>query len=958
MLMCCPPPKFCGSDADSLCFLPQLCWSVSGLQPILIRNDDSAAFAELQSRGAFGNIIISPGPGSPDRPQDFGICAGILLDPPAPVLGVCLGCQGIGWLYGLEVRKAPGGPMHGRTSVVLHETAAGGGGLFAGIPNGFKVVRYHSLALCPKTPNEPWPADLQLTAWTADGVPMGLQHRTKPLWGVQFHPESICTEYGQRLVANFLALAEAHTAKSCLPFSCHTPAPAMSSLYAYVKSDERRGSGALAADVESGGTATSKITLPAPPLPHKRLKLLYRRFKSKLDSETVYMTLLGADRRSFWLDSARHQPTEAASRFSYMGGSTGPLCYHLTYDLRRRSLEQVWVDGRKTRHEDCDVFAFVEQELQACQMAYSASSSGFPSRACDPGPFCEDQKGCEDQEKRLPFEFHGGLVGYLGYELKELCDDAGASPNVHQAQEPDAVLLFADRFLVWDHQEGHIYVVALADDEGEGVDDAEGSEESARGWLDTTESQLRSLSSLSLRQTIAAKHQAMSGAHAAGSACVTGIVTPPTTTASRTVADETSAAGQQAVGGVMRAGNKPSQPLLETLPISIPLAGAAIGGSDAVGRQNDRNQDEPPTTGDDGYEQEPSSSPSGPGALSFPPVKPTAPLFEGGPGSVPGGAKNHWENGDQETACCEPTFSRASFRAPAATHLASASIEGTGFVTADSQERYEAKVRKCLEFLVEGESYELCLTTRHRSSQGMRLDPPSFYQRLRSVNPAPYSALLRCGSTLTVCSSSPERFLRISSGGLCDSKPIKGTRRRGSSIEEDQVICQELRSCEKDLAENLMIVDLVRNDLGRVCMPGSVRCPKIMDVESFATVHQLVSTIEGQKLHHVSSVDVIRATFPMGSMTGAPKKRSLALLDQLESDARGVYSGAIGFLSLNGAVHLNVAIRTAVLTDDGVKVGAGGAITVLSDPRDEWEEMQLKAEALLRCAHALAATSL
>ena len=140
-------------------------------------------------------------------------------------------------------------------------------------------------------------------------------------------------------------------------------------------------------------------------------------------------------------------------------------------------------------------------------------------------------------------------------------------------------------------------------------------------------------------------------------------------------------------------------------------------------------------------------------------------------------------------------------------------------------------------------------------------------------------------------------------------------------------------------------------------MPGSVRCPKIMDVESFATVHQLVSTIEGQKLHHVSSVDVIRATFPMGSMTGAPKKRSLALLDQLESDARGVYSGAIGFLSLNGAVHLNVAIRTAVLTDDGVKVGAGGAITVLSDPRDEWEEMQLKAEAILKCAHAVATTS-
>jgi para-aminobenzoate synthetase len=208
-----------------------------------------------------------------------------------------------------------------------------------------------------------------------------------------------------------------------------------------------------------------------------------------------------------------------------------------------------------------------------------------------------------------------------------------------------------------------------------------------------------------------------------------------------------------------------------------------------------------------------------------------------------------------------------------------------------------------------------------------------------------------------VCSSSPERFLSVSAEGLCDSKPIKGTRRRGASAEEDADICQELRSSEKDLAENLMIVDLVRNDFGRVCTEGSVCCPKIMDVETYATVHQLVSTIQGHKKPHLHTIDVVRATFPMGSMTGAPKRRSLALLDALESDARGIYSGAIGFLSLNGAAHFAVAIRTAVVTDTGVKVGAGGAITVLSDARDEWDEMQLKASVLLACAHAVASSS-
>ena len=237
--------------------------------------------------------------------------------------------------------------------------------------------------------------------------------------------------------------------------------------------------------------------------------------------------------------------------------------------------------------------------------------------------------------------------------------------------------------------------------------------------------------------------------------------------------------------------------------------------------------DEPPTIdADDGEEPSPSITPAGPGSLSFPPVKPTAPSLATGPGSVPRGAMPQ-----SDGSCVHSSKGGDTCRRE----------EDSGFVTADTEAQYQEKIGECLGYILEGESYELCLTTRHRSRRSMVVDALRFYQRLRTVNPAPYSALLRCGKGLTVCSSSPERFLRIDADGLCDSKPIKGTRRRGSCPQEDAAISDELRSCEKDLAENLMIVDLVRNDLGRVCTEASVCCPKLMDVETYATVRALAA---------------------------------------------------------------------------------------------------------------------
>jgi aminodeoxychorismate synthase component I len=261
-----------------------------------------------------------------------------------------------------------------------------------------------------------------------------------------------------------------------------------------------------------------------------------------------------------------------------------------------------------------------------------------------------------------------------------------------------------------------------------------------------------------------------------------------------------------------------------------------------------------------------------------------------------------------------------------------------------SYAQYRQSIEEAQGRLVDGESYEICLTTQLRTTP--LADPFTTYRHLRRVNPAPYAAYFRVPG-LMILSSSPERFLSISRDGWAESKPIKGTRRRGGSPTEDRVLAAELARCEKDRAENLMIVDLLRNDLGRVARAGTVHVPRLMAVESYETVHQLVSTVRAQLKPGVSVVDAIRACFPGGSMTGAPKLRTMEIIDELEPEARGVYSGALGFLSVSGAVDLSIVIRALVSTGSWTTLGAGGAIVVQSDPDDEFDEMLLKASAVM-----------
>jgi para-aminobenzoate synthetase component 1 len=262
---------------------------------------------------------------------------------------------------------------------------------------------------------------------------------------------------------------------------------------------------------------------------------------------------------------------------------------------------------------------------------------------------------------------------------------------------------------------------------------------------------------------------------------------------------------------------------------------------------------------------------------------------------------------------------------------------------------YGARVEQLIEEIAAGNVYEANLT--QRLSLPFAGSAWELYGALRRENPAPFSAFLDLPDGAIV-SSSPERFLRVDREGNVQSRPIKGTRPRGASAEEDESLARQLASSPKDRAENLMIVDLVRNDLGRVCELGSVKVPELMAVERYASVFQLVSTVEGRLAGERDAVDLVRAAFPPGSMTGAPKIAAMKLLDALEPVRRGVYSGAVGYLDVFGGMDLSVVIRTILLKKGHAYLHVGGAVVADSDPVLEYRECIDKARALLAALSA------
>lgn len=258
---------------------------------------------------------------------------------------------------------------------------------------------------------------------------------------------------------------------------------------------------------------------------------------------------------------------------------------------------------------------------------------------------------------------------------------------------------------------------------------------------------------------------------------------------------------------------------------------------------------------------------------------------------------------------------------------------------------YSQAVQRCREHILAGDVFEVCLTHQLETEPAGR--PWDIYCRLRHINPAPFAAWLQF-PTFQVISASPERFLKLDSHRLAESRPIKGTRPRGGTARQDAALRHELSTSEKDRAENLMIVDLVRNDLGRVAEIGSVEVKDLLTVEEYATVFQLVSTVRARLRPECDALDLVRSCYPGGSMTGAPKIEAMKIIDALEPVKRGVYSGAIGYLDRSGTMDLSIVIRTIVCKSGRASFGVGGAVVADSDPAEEYQETMDKARALIR----------
>ncbi len=672
--------------------------AASGEEPVVVNND--AVSWRVLSRSDFDAFVLSPGPGRPERWHDFGVCRDILRYSEIPVLGICLGHQGIGNLLEGDVSSAPMA-MHGRLSHVRHADT----GIFEGIPQDFSVVRYHSLAIT----GPPGPEG-HVTAWADDGVVMGVEHTSRPIWGVQFHPESIATEHGRAIAENFYAMAGRLRGKP---------------LRRGLRRDEEAPSGDALVPADPGGEAAATAEAP--------MRLQMRTLEGEAPTEALFERLFGEAENAFWLDSA-----DAPSRLaqcSYLGTSAGRGRCLLEYDVDAG--EVAVKRARRDTVERRSIFDLLDREIA--------------KHAVEPPP-------------GLARGLVGGFVGYLGYELKADC----GSPNVHSSDMPDALMMLANRVVAVDHVRRRTYLCAVGRE-----DDPE-----ADAWLD-------------LAEQIVAQ------------------------------------------------------------------------------------------------------------ALAEPPAPVAAPA----PADPP---------------------------------------EQVVFRSGRGRERYLADIAASQAELAAGESYEVCLTDQFSTDAGP--DPFVLYRHLRRSNPAPFAAYLKFGDRVIV-SSSPERFLSVDRDRRVEARPIKGTISRSEDPVVDADRRAELSDDEKTMAEHLMIVDLLRNDVGRVCDVDSVSVPELMAIEPYMTVHQMVSTITGYLEPGRTAVECVHSCFPGGSMTGAPKLRTMEIIDGLEDEARGVYSGAIGYFGLDGSTDFSIVIRTIVMRPGRTTIGAGGAIVMQSDPEDEFEEILLKARA-------------
>eukprot|EP01041_Mallomonas_annulata_P006311 gene6311-12769_t len=948
----------------------QLLTECNNLEPIVVFNDDFHGSWDklLESIPNFDNIIISPGPGSPDVRADFGLSLDAILRADVPVLGVCLGHQGMAHAFGGQVTRAVT-PMHGRMSAITHLNT----GVFQDIPQYENVVRYHSLVV-----GSDLPSDLIATAWTNDGTIMGLQHVLKPLYGVQFHPESIATNCGKQIFSNFHDITtEFHRRKTNRPHWSLDKGSKTNFSPTTVNDNSKSSKSNMdrmnAIQHSSEGNihqivVTEPLTVPvalpvseansAPDSRETHIQVSKFSLPSHITIESVFKHLYGNHSASFWLDSSdikqqqqqQVPPTipsmgnidrdsnsnrgsnsdsssdnNRAAALSFMGAIDTPGAFVAEYwgnnslsvksyvnentDNDNNNSNNIHLSHNNNNNNinnsinmNMNIFEFLEEELQNNSQEIVSTDST-----------------CSISD--IPFEVTSALFGFLGYEARhdatkiltnrrnsgskfdfpiEIDNKNKNEGDVNTRNKntatatgmgnksskiPVAMFMLPTRFLAIDHSTSDIYIIAV---------DRNNRNKNMNKMKENKGNRQRNSGSDSLSH-------------------IENIDDNSNSNCAQSRINDTKRKLEQLIE--INALDILSPPQV-AVPVGVPAATATTG-------------------------------------VEVPSMK---------------------------------TQRRLELRCD------------------KSKSQYLADIRRSLEYITQGETYEVCLTAPFRGpcprprpssitstgtdigSSTVSSSPLDVYCALRQNNPAPYSSYIHYEdqSTMTsssnegedreidtdnsnnsnnnnnkrkssispqggfsVCCSSPERFLKASQSGVLESKPIKGTVKRVlNDAEADKTAAVALAADEKSRSENLMIVDLVRNDLGRVCSPGSVTVPSLMHVETYASVHQLVSSICGKLQPGRSVVDALVATFPGGSMTGAPKLRTMDIISELEGRERGVYSGAIGYIGMNGAVDLNIVIRTAIIQNEEIVVNSGGAIVALSCPEQEVEEILLKAAAV------------
>ncbi|MFD5738670.1 aminodeoxychorismate synthase component I [Streptomyces massasporeus] len=961
----------------------QLIAEVNGEEPVVVRND--APVDGLPDLRAFDNLVVSPGPGHPGVARDFGIGSRLLATSPVPVLGVCLGHQGIALGEAGLVGPAPE-PRHGHLSTIRHD----GRDLFHGLPQHFTAVRYHSLAV-----REPLPETLEATAWAEDGVLMGLRHRSRPLWGVQFHPESVLTEYGHRMLVNFRNLTAERAGKLRAKNTAVRMPPAV----------RRR---AVVPECETGIRRPTGGVLGAGGV---RRPVVAAVFQVTALSRGAAHLPVGAGAAVVSGEAAAPNGTAAATP----GGAGGaPSPGRGVPDAERGTDAGVTMPaaapggagagpspawGTPTAERGTDAEGTPKTGGTGPTGTTNSATRGIP--VAGPGTYTE---GTSKTGGTRPTGTATSAARGLTAAKPETHAEGTPKPA---GTRPTGTATSATRGIPAAKPETH----------AEGTPKPAGTRPTGTATSATrgiTAAQPETYTE-GTPKTVGAGGSPGPGVHAEGGqgADAAGLVGAPVPVIPRprrpgrvgyrlhtrrvTGAVDTEAVFRRMFAGSARAFWLDSSlvepgrsrfsflgddqgPLAEFVRYDVgagrceieragrPVRRVRASVFDYLKRQlGNRRVDATGlpfdfTGGYVGYFGYEMKADCGSSNRHRSPAPDAAWLFadrviavdheEGFTYAVclaedtPQAAREaaDWLEGALADLSCVATEQHTPVPGPPAPADPGAAEP---WLVRD-RATYLADIEACRRALRSGISYEVCLTNAARLPAPP--DALEFYRTLRRDNPAPYAAFLRFGE-LEVAGSSPERFLRIGRDGTAEARPIKGTAPRGDGPEEDARLRDALASDAKTRAENLMIVDLLRNDLGQVCRTGTVRVTRLMATETYATVHQLVSTVEGRLRPGTDAVDCVRACFPGGSMTGAPKLRTLEIIDSLETEARGVYSGALGYFGCGGGADLGIVIRTAVFADGVMHLGAGGAIVLDSDPDAEYDEMLLKTAAPMRALH-------